>query len=63
VFFSHESCSNKRIFLNGTNLGRGIRSIECRLLREENKENVTLVDDNGGRFHTYRKNGETFGRP
>jgi len=48
---------------NGTNLGRGIGSIECQLFREDNKGSVAIPNDNYGHFHTCCKNGKTFGGP
>jgi hypothetical protein len=52
---------------NGTNLGRRIASIKCKLFGEDNKGSVTMQDgdDNGweNNTHAYYKNGEAFGRP
>ncbi len=30
---------------------------------EDSRGNVAIPDGSGGRFHTYHKNGETFGGP
>ncbi len=36
----------------GTNLERRIGSIECKLSREDNKGNVTILDYSSGRVHS-----------
>jgi hypothetical protein len=37
---------------NGTNLERGIGSIECKLSKEDNKTNATILDGSSGRVHS-----------
>jgi len=42
----------RKYIKNGTNLERGIGSIECKLSREDNKGNATILDGSSGRVHS-----------
>jgi len=48
---------------NGTKLGKGIESIECRLSKENNIASVTISDNSYGCFHTHHKNGKISAGP
>jgi hypothetical protein len=52
---------------NGTNLGRRIGSMKCKLLGEDNKRSVTMQDgddnERDNNTHACCNNGKTSGRP